>query len=102
MSDATVLRWRDGDAEPDMRTLRRVAEALGRPLIDVLIAAGYVDPEQAGGYAVPIRSYSLLEAIELDRTISDGEREALRQVHDAFALVQSGQRRRVRVKGTAR
>lgn len=101
MADATVLRWRDG-VEPDLRTLRRVAEALGRPLLDLLVAAGYVTSAEAGGYSVPIRSYSLLEAIELDRSISDGEREALRQVHDAFALVEAGRRRKVKVKGTAR
>lgn len=99
LADATVLRWRDG-VEPDLRSLRRVAEALGRPLLDLLVASGYVTEEEAGGYVVPPRSYDLLEAIQLDQSISDGEREALRQVHDAFAMVGAGKAKKVTVRGT--
>lgn len=97
-SDATVLRWRDG-IEPDLRTLKKLAVALERPLLDVLIKAGYVKRNEVGEYQVPPRTYDLLETIRLDPTLSDGEREALRQVHDAFALVGSGRRRKVTVRG---
>jgi hypothetical protein len=96
--DATVLRWRDG-IEPDMRSLKRIAEALERPLVDVLLAAEYITPDEVSGYVPQPRSYDLLEAIELDPKLSDGEREALRQVHDAFRLVESGQVRKKRVRG---
>lgn len=100
IADATVLRWREG-VEPDMRSLRRVAEALERPLIDLLLAAEYVTPEQIDGREITDRSFDLLETIRLDPKLSSAEREALRQVHDAFALVESGAKRKVRVKGSA-
>lgn len=101
LPDATVLRWRDEDVDPDMRTLRRVAEALERPVVDVLLAAGYVTSDELNGYAVPVRTYDIIETIRLDQKLSDPEREALRQVHDAFALVQSGQAKKVRVRRKA-
>ena len=95
LADATVLRWREG-IEPDLRSLKRVAEALERPLIDILVGARYVTSEEAGGYVVAPRCCDLLEAIRLDPELSDGEREALRQVHDAFALVEAERAHRTR------
>lgn len=97
-SVVTMLNWRDKGGDVDMRLIREVAAALHRPVIDVLIAAGYVSVDEAGGYVVPEREYDLLEAITLDPKISDAEREALRQLHDVFAVVSSGQKRRVRVR----
>jgi len=86
LADATIFRWRDEGCEPDMHTLKKVADALERPLIDVLIAAEYIPLDEAGGYEVPDRTYDLLEAIRLDPELSDGEREAHRQLHYAFNL----------------
>jgi transcriptional regulator with XRE-family HTH domain len=99
LADATVLRWREGESEPDMRTIRRVADALERPVIDLLVAMGYVTRREAGGYEPPARTYDLLETIRLDPKLTDGEREALRQVYDAIRLVNSGKARKVRVRG---
>lgn len=97
IADPTVYRWRQG-VEPDMRSLKRVAEALGRPVLDILVAAEYVTPEEAKGHIATPRSYDVLEAIRLDQSISDNCREAMRQVYDAFALVESGRAKRVRVQ----
>lgn len=97
-SVVTMLNWRDKGGDVDMRMIRQVAEALHRPVIDVLIAAKYVTVDEAGGYEVPEREYDLLDAIRLDTSLSDAEREALRQVHDAFALVSSGRKRKVTVR----
>lgn len=97
IADPTVYRWRQG-VEPDMRSLRRVAEALGRPIVDILVAANYLQPDEVGGHVAVPRSYDVLEAINLDQAISDQCREALRQVYDAFTLVESGAAKKVRVR----
>ena len=99
--DPTVLRWREG-VEPDMRSLRRVAVALDRSLIDILVAGGWITREEANGHVPQIRSYDLSEAIRLDTKISDAEREAHRQLQQAFAMVESGAKKRVRVTNTTR
>lgn len=80
IADATIIRWRQG-VEPDMRSLRRVAEALGRPLWEVLTAAGYIDPEEVGRDVSP-REYDVAEAIRLDRRLTPRARELLNQVYD--------------------
>lgn len=80
IADATIIRWRQG-VEPDMRSLRRVAKALDRPLWEVLVAAGYVDPEDVGRDISP-REYDVADAIRLDRKLSPRARELLNQVYD--------------------
>jgi len=86
LADATIFRWRDEGCEPDVATLKKVAEALERPLIDILIAANYITPDETGGYKAPERTYDLLETLRLDTGLSPHEREAHRHLHDAFAL----------------
>jgi transcriptional regulator with XRE-family HTH domain len=88
IADATILRWRDEGCEPDVATLKRVAAALERPLIDVLIGAEYITPSDAGGYEVPDRTYDIADAIRLDPRLSDGQREAYRSMYRAFELDQ--------------
>ena len=101
ISNTTVLRWREG-TEPDLRTLRIVADKLERSLVDVLLAAGYIYQDEVDGYEIPTRYYDIVETIRLDPDLSDEEREALRQIHDAFALVESGRKRKVKVRGRTR
>lgn len=82
--DPTVYRWKTG-VEPDMKSMRRVAEALERPLVDVLLAAGYVTPAQVGGHIPELRRpHDLREALEKDQSVDAGLREAIRQMLDAF------------------
>lgn len=45
ISDSTAWRWSDG-VEPDMRTMRKLAEGLGVPLRDILVAAKYLGREE--------------------------------------------------------
>jgi hypothetical protein len=97
IADPTVYRWSQG-VEPDMKSIRRVAEALGRPVIDVLVAAGYVSAEEAGGHVPAPRSYSLIDGLNLDTTYSPEIREALRQVLDAMLLVETGAAKKVKVR----
>lgn len=48
VDDSMVSKWRRGLAEPDPKSLRRIAESLDLPILTVLIAAGYLTPEEAG------------------------------------------------------
>lgn len=41
-----IGRWREG-AKPEVTTARSLASALGRPLIEVLVASGLLTPEEA-------------------------------------------------------
>lgn len=80
ISDATALRWREG-VEPSMKSLQQVARASGKTTWQLLLVCGYVDNEDlAEG------SGTVLDALRTDRTIPEGLREALRQVHDLGVL----------------
>jgi hypothetical protein len=98
IADPTVFRWKQG-VEPDMRSLRRVAEALGRPVLEILIAVRYVSVAEANGHVVaPPPSYSVLEALERDQSISDDVREVLRQVYDSVMAIESGAAKKATVR----
>lgn len=48
VDDSMVSKWRRGLAEPDPKSLRRIAESLDLPILTVLVAAGYLTAEEAG------------------------------------------------------
>lgn len=53
--DATVLgRWYRREVQPDIRNLRKFALAVRRPLLEVLVAAGHITPEEAGQQTVSV------------------------------------------------
>lgn len=88
MSDATVLRWREG-VEPDMALLKRVATELNRPLYEVLLAAGYITSDDLNGKTVTERTYSVPEALRGDPKLKDvpsGKKELLRQLYDQYVV----------------
>ncbi len=58
-----IGRWRDG-AQPEVRTARALAVALGRPLLEVLVASELLTPEEAG-----VTGVTVIEAAQM----SDGE-----------------------------
>lgn len=97
IADPTVYRWKHG-VEPDMKSIRRVAEALGRPVLDVLVAAGYVSSEEANGHIPGPRSYDLREALRLDENFSPAIREALAQTLDGMLAIEAGTARKVKVR----
>jgi transcriptional regulator with XRE-family HTH domain len=80
-----IGRWRDG-AQPEVSTARALAVTLGRPLLEVLVAAELLTPEEAGATDVRVVSVAqmsdreLLEelAARLGRTAPEGGRPGLR------------------------
>jgi hypothetical protein len=96
--DSTVMRWARG-VEPDMRNLRIVAGALGRPLVDVLLAAGYLHPSDVNGRQVspPTPRQSVEKAIEEDPTLSDAMRELLRSTYNGGRAIESGKAKVVKI-----
>jgi predicted transcriptional regulator len=98
--DATMLRWRDG-VEPELRNLRRVANALNRPLVEILLAAKYVTPKEVNGQQIMERVYSVPEAIALDPALGPGDRDVLLRVYTALVAA-DGTTRRPGKKSTGR
>jgi transcriptional regulator with XRE-family HTH domain len=65
VDDSMISKWRRGLAGPDPKSLRRVAESLELPILEVLVAAGWITPEEAGQPPAPPAS----EAVELLKDI---------------------------------
>jgi hypothetical protein len=96
--DSTVMRWARG-VEPDMRNLRIVAAALDRPLVDVLLAAGYLSPSDVNGRQVspPTPWQSVDRAIEEDPTLSDALRQLLRDSLAGGRLIEARKAKAVKI-----
>jgi transcriptional regulator with XRE-family HTH domain len=95
---STLDRWRKGQTDPDMASLDTLAAVLGRPVIDMLIWAGYAPPDIVNGYTPePVQPPSIDEAIERDPSLSSHERDILRATRelarDRAAGVKKGSRR---------
>ena len=59
-----ISRWREG-AQPEVPTARALAAALGRPLLEVLVAAELLTPEEAGVTGVTVISVPQMSDDEL-------------------------------------
>jgi len=59
-----IGRWRDG-AQPEVSTARALAVALGRPLLEVLVAAELLTAEEAGVTGVTVISVAQMSDGEL-------------------------------------
>jgi transcriptional regulator with XRE-family HTH domain len=93
LSDSTVLRWSQGSSNIDMAQMNAVARALGRPLVDILLAARYLTPEEVGGrHATPREPTAAVDAIRADPGLSDTMRAALLAVLRTGMSVESGER----------
>jgi hypothetical protein len=85
----TVSRWARG-TEPSFAAMRAVAHALGRPMLDVLVAAKMITEDEAGGVTTgPTAAPSIDVAIERDPTLTDWEREQLRSFRGALHAVEA-------------
>lgn len=94
----TVSRWRTG-TEPRVAAYRAVADALGRPILDILQIAGVITADEAKGRAVtPTTAPSIDDALRLDDTVPASVREALASMLQATRDVAAG--RVVEVTGT--
>lgn len=104
LPDSTVHRWGTG-IEPTMANLRLVAAALHRPLVEVLVAVGYLEPADREHLYVESRQHHRVDrALHPvsqggDDSISEPEREALRALWEVLKQARSappGRSRRVR------
>lgn len=88
LPDSTVIRWSQG-AEPDMRNLLQVVEALpGRDLLDLLVVMEYIDPGAVAKRPVEMRPVIDVDvAIAKDPTLGAKERKLLQGVRELFAEV---------------
>lgn len=86
MNGATILRWRDSD--PSMETMEQLAQALGRPLIDVLMLAEYVTPDDAGRELPAVLGpQGVQAAIAADTAISEDGKQILLAMYRQLAGV---------------
>lgn len=104
LPDSTVYRWKSGHL-PDMRSLQIVADTLGRPMIEVLLAAGIVNPDEVNGqWIAPRQPVTLDDALRGDPMLN-GETElveAIRGIVKAWFAVRNGKTRAVHRKVSAR
>lgn len=47
LGDSVISKWRRGAAVPDVESCRKIARAFHRPLLEVLVAAGHLEPGEA-------------------------------------------------------
>lgn len=53
IGEAQVSRWLRGATQPDVINLRRLTRSLRRPLLELLVAAGHLEPEEARMKSAP-------------------------------------------------
>jgi hypothetical protein len=82
LDNALVSAWKSGRGV-DLDSARKVADALGLTLGQVLVVAGYGQPEDFGGAEPPKPVAPIVDvdyAIENDPNLTGAERDLLRQV----------------------
>lgn len=98
LADSTVLRWSQG-YEPSMENLRVVADIVRVTLPQLLVVCGYIDARTSKiNSPAPRERPSVAEAIELDSSIDENERQALRLMHEAFTSAKDGRKRTTRIR----
>jgi hypothetical protein len=95
--DPTVLRWQHG-TEPDFRSLQRVAAALGRSIIDLLLVGGYISEEEANGHLPQPIVLDAEVAIRKDPRISDVLAEAMLRLWENYEEIEAGIAKRIESK----
>lgn len=87
----TVSRWRTG-TEPRLPAFRTIAEALGVPVVDVLVAAGVLQPDEVGGRTPAQPTTATLDlALRTDPDLSVGLRKAVRDIVRAWRTIEAGE-----------
>nr|QOL00369.1 hypothetical protein [uncultured organism] len=83
-------KWRDG-LDPTLESLEELAIALGRPMVDLLLAAGYITKADVAGRTVtPTPLPNVSDAIERDPQLSNAARAILRGALDLAQNAQPG------------
>lgn len=83
IAKGVIALWRTKGSEPEIGSVRQVAEAFDVSAIDAMIAAGYLAPDE-----LP-ESMSVLEAIRRDRSLDAAGRDALVSVYRAVVTTGS-------------
>jgi transcriptional regulator with XRE-family HTH domain len=47
VDDGRISKWRRGEPVPDLESCRKLARAWKRPILEVLVAAGHLNPDEA-------------------------------------------------------
>lgn len=68
MSPSVIFRYKRGQ-RPDLKNSRTLAHALGRPLLEVLVVAGLLTPDEAGAHVSTPASPASLSSAELGREV---------------------------------
>lgn len=86
----TVSRWEKGTS-PGVDKLRLVAEALNMGMLELLVAIGVLSSDEAGGVVPAPRpdAPSVSVAIERDPSLSDWERDQMRNLWSAIHAVEA-------------
>lgn len=85
---SNVSRWRNKGVIPDMKKLREIADTLDLPIQEILVAAGWVRPDEVG--IVPAKEVELADISnrelvgELWRRLGEDEDAGLEEVTDAM------------------
>lgn len=86
----TVSRWRTG-TEPRLAAFRAVADALGYPVLDVLVAAGVITEAEAGGHTATVATSPTVDvALKVDQSLTSAQRGILRDMLSAMRDVSAG------------
>lgn len=87
----TVSRWRTGTV-PSLQAMRAVADALGVPMVDVMIAAGVIDRSELDREpAAAPPEPDIDAAIAGDRRLSPLARNTLRDILASIRKVEAGE-----------
>lgn len=85
--DSAISRWRISGTIPTVVQLRRLCEPLQATIVELLVAAGHLDANEADLRVVsaPVRSpRSTREAIRIDPELTDDLKQLLEAQYDAM------------------
>jgi transcriptional regulator with XRE-family HTH domain len=71
-----IGRWREG-AQPEVRTAKALARALGRPVLEVLVASGLLDPGDVGDVDITVLTVGEISDDELVAEVAERLRARL-------------------------
>jgi transcriptional regulator with XRE-family HTH domain len=91
--DSVLSRWRNAGTKPSLEQLRRLQPFLQAPLLELLVAAGHLTPDEANLTAVsrPVRlPRDVRDAIELEPALPDDLKRLLLNQYDAMLELARG------------
>jgi transcriptional regulator with XRE-family HTH domain len=85
ISESQISRWLKNRGAPDVETLRKVARVLNRPLLEVVVAAGHLTPDEARMKDAPTipEPASVRDTLLADPALSAAGRAMLLAAYDA-------------------